>query len=156
MGKASRCEPHLACAPDFITRCFLQKRGKLMPFLWKRCFFCICPDITIHLSFISTWEDQGTWLRHFIAALLGSLAQEASAQRSWYLGSAATGSPGSWSVTASGELCSGPTHRASKSRSLCICSLRNSSLAVREIKCASSPYTLGSISRSWDGEASGP
>lgn len=85
------------------------------------------------------------------------LVQEASAQKSWRLGTGATSSPG---LTAGhslgGGLSSGPNHRASQSGFLCICSLMNSSSAVREIgfiPVVNFYTSLEIFPRSSDGEA---
>uniref|UniRef100_A0A9L0IFT9 Chemokine interleukin-8-like domain-containing protein n=1 Tax=Equus asinus TaxID=9793 RepID=A0A9L0IFT9_EQUAS len=77
----------------------------------------------------------GSLVETFHSSAAPFLAREASAPRSWRLGTAATGSPGLRVTTGSGKLGSLPCRWARRSRSLCICSLRNSSLAARE-KCS--------------------
>lgn len=130
MQKASRCETYLSCAPDFITGCFLLKSWKLMPFLCKNAFLYLSgcyytSELNEHL------EGTGSLVETFHSSVDSFLEQEASTQRSWHLGTAASGSSGS--VTASGGLRSGLSHWASKSKSLCVCYFMNSSLTASSL-----------------------
>uniref|UniRef100_A0A9L0QZA6 Uncharacterized protein n=1 Tax=Equus caballus TaxID=9796 RepID=A0A9L0QZA6_HORSE len=134
--KASRCETRLSCAPGFITGCFLPKRGKThaFPLLKKKCFLYLSRHHCTS-ELYNRLGGTGSLVETFHSSAAPFLAREASAPRSWRLGTAATGSPGLRVTTGSGKLGSRPCRWARRSRSLCICSLRNSSLAARE-KCS--------------------
>lgn len=59
----------------------------------KKCFFCICPDITTSELYKRLGGTQSL-VETFHSSIAPLLMQEASAQRSWRLSTAATGSPG--------------------------------------------------------------
>lgn len=66
-----------------------------MPFLCKKkkMIFCICPDITTSELYKRLGETQSL-VETFHSSIAPLLMLEASAQRSWRLHTAATGSPG--------------------------------------------------------------
>lgn len=63
--------------------------------------FCICPDITIQLSFISAWEERGVW-EAFHSSAAPLLAQEAFRSEVLAPGTAAAGFP-RFMVTGAGD-----------------------------------------------------
>lgn len=92
--------------------------------------FCICPDITIQLSFISAWEERGVW-EAFHSSAAPLLAQEAFHSAVLAPGTAAAGFP-RFMVTGAGDPRVAPVAGQAEA-DLYICYFRNLNLAAREV-----------------------